>query len=620
MCQIKRKRITTVADMTSIIRISLWFILLSSCSTAYPTPIEAVTKLVNLTVIGRPATMQELHGVIAPFEEYTDKPNVVQKFQDERFVMVCPNHSDWTVLRNTSNGIRSKCEVVGTRRRIYGPICHISYLYPWVQGIYWCEHKDGMVTNLRNLTLTSGSLLLQPSVVPIMEGDDVVLTCRTPLAVVIDQQDPVRFYKDDMLLEERLGRRMTIRSFSSSHAGFYKCTIKTLASPIVWLEAKKPADDATESHLTFSSHANGLRSGSLSATVNGVPVMVNHAIIIAGQNLVFRCNNTENPSREMTVWGIRVSPFKGAQRCGYGSWGERIGAVCDIENAFPWDSGLYFCKSNEGESEAPLGLTVTVTRWRTASPRVVMLNRGSWQVPEGEVIILICKAANCLGGTWSIWMETAQGITRCGVTRGTMFRSACWIIVTWTDSGDFWCSSEDGHRGGQSTLTVVGVNSVIMDISPVPVATGDDVVLTCTLALSDILADETAVFYKDNVVVATLPRGYMVIRNFTDAQHRGYYKCEIPGYGESQHNLLTTEATGDICEMYNPDDHLPTRANPTTPTTYSRGVILDGWVIAILCVLTPLLTLFLYWIATILWRAIQRWRTKTNEGHVVLSM
>lgn len=112
-----------------------------------------VTNLVNLTVISRSVSVQELHGTRAPFEEYTANPTAVQKFRREIFVMLCPNHSNWTMMRNTSTRIRSKCEVGGDRRKMYGSVCHITYLYPWHAGLYWCENKDGTVANLLNLTI-----------------------------------------------------------------------------------------------------------------------------------------------------------------------------------------------------------------------------------------------------------------------------------------------------------------------------------------------------------------------------------------------------------------------------------------------------------------------------------
>lgn len=461
MCQIKRKRTNyCAADMTIIIWKLLCFILLSSCSTAYPTrnPIEeytdkpttavrkfegeffgipcpdnwtltrntstqvktrcgidwgkiinsfchirylypwhtgtywcenkegTVTELVNLTVTGRPLPPWKiLRGAIAsPIKEPTYKLPAVHIFHGDRFFMSCPYHSDWTVMRNNSKGVRTRCAMHGGRK-LNGTICQINHMEWWHTGVYWCEKTDGAVDNLISVTVIYGSLLLRPSAVPIVEGDNVVLTCRTLLDAVIEQKDPVRFYKDNVLIGEHAGRRMSIHNFSCAHAGFYKCAIKRFVSPIMWLEAKKMTKrPAVNAHATgapielSTSLTNRLRSGSLSATVNGVPVTVNHFIMQTCHSLVLSCNDAANASKEMTVWAIRVSPFKHAQRCGYGSWGIRKGNVCDIDCVYPWDSGLYFCKSNEGESEAPLGLNVTIAPSHVYSPSHVFLPMFTW--------------------------------------------------------------------------------------------------------------------------------------------------------------------------------------------------------------------------------------------------
>lgn len=588
----------------------LWLVLLARCSAVYTTPAAPVTKRIS---DGPNPITPEPRGA-APRRRADELP-LVQKFVGNIFVMDCSDRYNWTVYRNTSKMTRDECVTIGNNRREYGRICFISYLQPWDRGVYWCEHKDGMVANLRNLTVHLGVLLLQPSVAPIGEGDDVVLTCGTRWLGFLNRRDIVRFYKDDTLLADRSGRgQLTVPGFSASNAGFYKCAVKGFVSPIVWLEANGPAGEpitwrAPTSHV---SSTNRLRSGSLSATTCGAPVAVNRAVILAGYDLVLRCNNAGNSSANMSVWGIRMPPHDVEQMCGDPPWGERIGPVCDIAAAFPWDSGFYFCKSADGESEAPLGLTVEIVRRRTPD-RVAPTNRGGWEVPEGELIILTCKATDCRGRTWSVWMDTGHGVTRCGMRRGAVIGSACWLAVARPDSGVFWCATDDGYRGGQSALTVVPANTVIMDISPASMERGDDVVLKCAPALSAVLPNETVLFYKNNVLVATLPRGYMVIRDFSNDRHRGHYKCVIPGRGESQNNFLAEDA-GHVCNMYDPHFTAVVRDTTTTaPAGQPRGRGLDGRIIAILCVIVPPILGVLYSIAKLLLRAIQVWRARPIE-------
>lgn len=575
-------------------RFILWSILMWRCSTAHPTPAE-VEHTGGLGDIGRHApTTQDPRG--APPQRQADKPDIVQIFEGESFVMVCPNRGNWTALRNTSTTTGSQCRVSAKNRKEYGPLCYTSYMYEWQQGLYWCKRTDGVIYNLRNLTVYSGTLILQPSVIPIAEGDDVILTCRTRRSsAAVAPQGPARFYKDDTLLQERFGRRLTVPGFSASHAGHYKCAIGEVVSPSVWLEARKSVVD--ESH--WIPRANGPGSGSLSVTVDGVRVMTTNAVALAGQTVVFRCNNTGNSSGPMAVWS-NTPLNRGARMCGDGICGERRGPVCSMQTVHAEDTGFYFCKSEDGESETPRGITVKVARWR-GPDRVVLMNRGSWQVPDGELIVLTCKSTNCGGRPWSVWMHTGHGVTRCGALRGTVVGSECWLTVYKTDSGTFWCSSGAGY-GGESTLTVAAVNSVVMDISPATVANGDDVVLKCALAKADLLLNETTLFYKDNVLVATLPRGYMVIRNFSHARDWGYYKCAIPGRGESEHNLLAKEAVGDVCEMHDPDAYAVTVATHTTPpiTSHTTPPIAQDRSVVLVCVIVPLLILALCLVAMVL--------------------
>lgn len=286
--------------MDTVSRFSLWFVMLTTCSTTHLPPIGVSTELPDsITISGPLSTTQDPRG-----QDYADEFEVVEKFLGDIFIMACP--ANWTALRNTSNGSRHGCESDGVPSQ--GSVCHITTLYEWMQGLYWCEHKDGTVVNLRRLIVSSDALILQPSVLPIIEGDDVVLTCRSSVLCTGGPRAPARFYKDDALLQVHPARQFTITGFSDSDAGLYWCTINAfsdfMSSPRK-LVARKSAGNATVPRQT--------PSGSISATVDEVPVMTNNVIVLAGQNLVFSCNSTGNSSKEVVMWRRRASD--GAQMC-----------------------------------------------------------------------------------------------------------------------------------------------------------------------------------------------------------------------------------------------------------------------------------------------------------------
>ncbi|KAI3376309.1 hypothetical protein L3Q82_016418, partial [Scortum barcoo] len=93
-------------------------------------------------------------------------------------------------------------------------------IVPWDSGVYWCESRDGTTSNTINITLTGGSVILQSPVLPVMEGDNVTLHCKTKTP---PSNLPAAFYKDGSLIRPESAGHMTIRHVSKSDEGLYKC-------------------------------------------------------------------------------------------------------------------------------------------------------------------------------------------------------------------------------------------------------------------------------------------------------------------------------------------------------------------------------------------------------------
>uniref|UniRef100_A0AAX7VFL7 Ig-like domain-containing protein n=1 Tax=Astatotilapia calliptera TaxID=8154 RepID=A0AAX7VFL7_ASTCA len=163
----------------------------------------------------------------------TVSPSSSQFFKGDFVSLSCEeddSSAGWTLRRNTSKQQRTQCgdgwgEAVGSS-------CDIN-VFPWDNGVYWCESREGPISNMVNLTVTGGSVILQSPVLPVMEGDDVTLLCKTKTT---PSNLPAAFYKDGSLIRKQPTGHMTIQHVSRSDEGLYKCDISGHGeSPSSWI-------------------------------------------------------------------------------------------------------------------------------------------------------------------------------------------------------------------------------------------------------------------------------------------------------------------------------------------------------------------------------------------------
>uniref|UniRef100_A0A669DTE9 Ig-like domain-containing protein n=1 Tax=Oreochromis niloticus TaxID=8128 RepID=A0A669DTE9_ORENI len=164
----------------------------------------------------------------------TVSPSSSQFFERDFVSLSCEeddSSAGWTLRRNTSKQQRT---LHGDGwGRIAGSYCKISYTYPLDSGVYWCESREGPISNMVNLTVTGGSVILQSPVLPVMEGDDVTLLCKTKTT---PSNLPAAFYKDGSLIRKQPTGHMTIQHVSRSDEGLYKCDISGHGeSPSSWI-------------------------------------------------------------------------------------------------------------------------------------------------------------------------------------------------------------------------------------------------------------------------------------------------------------------------------------------------------------------------------------------------
>ncbi|KAF1381097.1 hypothetical protein PFLUV_G00170970 [Perca fluviatilis] len=142
----------------------------------------------------------------------------------------------WTLRRNTTKETRTQCgDGWGNPA---GSSCNISYMVPLDSGVYWCESREGATSNSITITVTGGPVILQSPVLPVMEGEDLTLTCKTKTSSNL----PAGFYKDGSFIRTEPAGHMTIHHVSRSDEGLYKCLISSVGeSPPSWVSVtEKP--------------------------------------------------------------------------------------------------------------------------------------------------------------------------------------------------------------------------------------------------------------------------------------------------------------------------------------------------------------------------------------------
>ncbi|KAM4564271.1 Fc receptor-like protein 1 [Fundulus diaphanus] len=153
----------------------------------------------------------------------TVSPSRSQFFEGDSVSLSCEEDNSsagWTVRRNTTRETRTQCGDGWGKPA--GSTCNISSLYKHESGVYWCEWREGAASSSIQLTVTGGSVILQSPVLPVMEGDDVTLSCHTKTA---PSNLPAAFYKDGSLIRTEPAGHMTLHHVTSSDEGLYRCSI-----------------------------------------------------------------------------------------------------------------------------------------------------------------------------------------------------------------------------------------------------------------------------------------------------------------------------------------------------------------------------------------------------------
>ncbi|XP_028420545.1 low affinity immunoglobulin gamma Fc region receptor II-like isoform X1 [Perca flavescens] len=189
--------------------------------------------------------------------------------------------------------------------------CTIDFAFQSDSGEYWCEAGGGKRSNTVNVTVTAGSVILESPALPVMEGDNVTLSCRTKLTSFSSLI--TNFYKDGRLIGSSPTGNLTIESVFKSHDGRYKCNIPG-------------AGESPESRLA-------VRGADVIMESPALPVTEREAVTL-------RCRTKEAPS------DLPAGFYKDGLIIRSSSTGEMT-----IQIVSKSDEGLYKCRiSGAGES------------------------------------------------------------------------------------------------------------------------------------------------------------------------------------------------------------------------------------------------------------------------------
>ncbi|KAK2899410.1 hypothetical protein Q8A73_012539 [Channa argus] len=295
---------------------------------------------------------------LSPSASVTVTPNRSQYFEYEQVDVSCEQFSSggWTVWRYTTKGLElSQCGTGWGNRTL--STCNMKTVKVSTSGVYWCESEYRDSSNAINITVTDKQVILLTPVLPVMEGHNVTLNCRSRLEA---SSFPATFYKNDFLIKTEPTGHMTIRHFSKSDEGAYKCSITNHGeSPSSWLLIKNDSDSVSLTPFPDSSQRFEYENLSLSCGDNS-------------SNLGWTVKRSTTSGRKMSSCGE--------------AWGARTEFGCVLDTAKQPDSAVYWCESLARQRSNSVNITIY------GSP--VILQSPVLPVMEGGKATMHCRTKN----------------------------------------------------------------------------------------------------------------------------------------------------------------------------------------------------------------------------------
>ncbi|XP_049922597.1 carcinoembryonic antigen-related cell adhesion molecule 20-like [Epinephelus moara] len=231
-------------------------------------------------------------------------PDRLQHFKSDAVTFDCEGSDGSTKLRVIRNNVES--DPVCDKRTPSGSSCTIERAYQEDSGEYWCEAEGGERSNSVNISvITAGSVILESPALPVMEGDNVTLSCRDKTVSTNPSAD---FYKDGVLIRSSSTGEMTIHSVSKSDEGLYKCHISGAGgSPESWMAVRVSSKKRTAASHAVKDNQTLCRDNASDDSDDADDVMYTVVSIKpredkdaadAADNLSLRSNHTRKPRAE----------------------------------------------------------------------------------------------------------------------------------------------------------------------------------------------------------------------------------------------------------------------------------------------------------------------------------
>uniref|UniRef100_A0A3Q2XDG7 Ig-like domain-containing protein n=1 Tax=Haplochromis burtoni TaxID=8153 RepID=A0A3Q2XDG7_HAPBU len=162
-------------------------------------------------------------------------PDRRQFFEYDNVSVLCEEDngiSEWSVKWKSHKITNSSLPL-----NISASPCTIYPIFKRHSGEYWCENEKGERSEVVNISVTAGFVILESPTIPVMEGNDVTLNCTNKQT---QSEHITDFYKDGVSLGTWYQSSMTIKNISKSDEGLYKCSISGAGeSPESWLAVIK---------------------------------------------------------------------------------------------------------------------------------------------------------------------------------------------------------------------------------------------------------------------------------------------------------------------------------------------------------------------------------------------
>ncbi|XP_026200181.2 uncharacterized protein LOC113151486 isoform X2 [Anabas testudineus] len=194
---------------------------------------EVTALCFRLVMLGLISLREQVHNSYTQNRAFLRiTPNRLQHFELDSISFDCIGLVGLTHLKAVSNTkeFNPACDSKKTTSS-----CTIDRVYSGDSGEYWCE-SEGERSDGVNITITAGPVILDGPALPVMQGMNVILRCRsknqsTNLGI---------FYKNDVPLYSTPVEEMEIINVSKSDEGFYKCHIFSIGtSPASWLSVRE---------------------------------------------------------------------------------------------------------------------------------------------------------------------------------------------------------------------------------------------------------------------------------------------------------------------------------------------------------------------------------------------